>query len=304
MLLPHAPHQWMLTAALALYGVFSGAMNVSMNAQAVALEQRSGRAIMSSFHALFSFGGMAGSALGAVFASQHISPAVHFAAAGTLFAVAALPMGGALISSDRGQPGQPVFAKISRPLLGLGALAFCILLNEGALADWSSVYLRRSLGTSEGTAAIGYSVFSFAMAFGRLVGDWTTERFGGVAIVRAGALAAAGGMTFALAWGTPLAAFVGFALTGAGFSIIVPLAFGAAGRTGGSAGAGLAAVNTAGYLGFLSGPAVIGFTAEFTGLRLALTIVVILSVLVALLARAVAVPLGASPVAAQEPVLQ
>ena len=303
-LLPHAPNQWFLTFALAIYGVFSGAMNVSMNSQAVVVEQVYGRAIMSSFHALFSLGGMTGSALGGLAAGRGISPQTHFVISAVLFIAAAVAAGGLMMTGDKGRPGQPVFAKLSRPMIGLGCLAFCVLLNEGAMADWSSVYLRRSLGTGEGVAATGYAVFSFAMAFGRLLGDWMTERFGRVNIVRVGGTLAALGLGIALVVGTVPATLAGFIATGAGFSVIVPLTFGAAGRNGESAGVGLAAVNTAGYLGFLSGPAIIGFAAELSSLRAALGIVVLLSIFVALLARTVSIPAGAKVISAREPVLQ
>jgi MFS family permease len=302
--LPLAPNRCALTGALFLFGVCAGAMNVSMNAQAVFLERLGGHAIMSSFHALFSFGGMVGASLGGIAAARHIEPMSHFLIGAAIYTPAALVASPMLLASDKGLPGQPVFARVTRPLVGLGCLAFCILLNEGAMADWSSVYLRRSLLTSEATAATGYAVFSFAMAGGRLLGDVVTERLGRVAIVRYGALLSAFGLAAGLALGNVPATLVAFAAVGTGFSVIVPLAFGAAGRSGGSAGAGLAAVNTAGYLGFLIGPAVIGFSADAVGLRAALVLVVILSLLVSWLAKAVDVPAGAGMPAAQEPVLQ
>jgi MFS family permease len=306
LLLPLTPNRWWLTAALVVFGICSGAMNVSMNAQAVFLEQRGGRAIMSSFHALFSLGAMAGAALGGFAAAQGMTPWRHFAIGAAIYIMAALVSGPMLFGSDRGQPGQPAFARITRPLAGLGCLAFCILLNEGAMADWSSVYMRRSLLTSEATAATGYAAFSFAMAAGRLAGDWMTEHFGRVSIVRFGASLAACGLFLGLIFPSVGATLAAFIAVGAGFSAIVPLAFGAAGRNGASPGAGLAAVNTAGYLGFLSGPAIIGLSANLIGLRASLGIVVVLSVLVASLARVVAVPISKSGVvsSAQEPVLQ
>jgi MFS family permease len=304
LLMPLAVNRWWLTGALFVFGVFSGAMNISMNAQAVFLEQRLGRAIMSSFHALFSFGGMAGASLGGFAAARGIGPSRHFAVGAGIYIVAGVLCGPMLLGSDRGRPGQPAFAPLTRPLAGLGCLAFCILLNEGAMADWSSVYMRRSLLTSEATAATGYAAFSFAMAAGRVAGDWMTERFGRVAIVRFGALVAAVGLGLGLAFPSVYSTLCAFVAVGAGFSVIVPLAFGAAGRNSSSAGAGLAAVNTAGYLGFLSGPAIIGLTAEVAGLRASLGIVVALSVVVALLARVVAVPSGTTLSSAQEPVLQ
>ena len=299
-----APGRFWLTGALVIFGVFSGAMNVSMNAQAVALEERYRRAILSTFHALFSLGGMAGAALGGIAAGNGISPFAQFAGSAIVFAGFALAVAPMLIKSDKGRPGQPVFARITQPLLGLGCLAFCILLNEGAMADWSSVYLHRSLAAPESVSAAGYAVFSFAMAGGRLAGDWMTNHFGRVPIVRFGALLSAVGLLAGLALATIPATFIAFGAVGAGFSVIVPIAFGAAGRNGASAGAGLAAVNTAGYLGFLSGPAIIGFTANAIGLRSALLIVAALSILVSLMARAVALPSGVSPQPAQEPVLQ
>ena len=303
-LLPLAGTQWLLTGALAIFGIFAGAMNVSMNAQAVFLEQQYGRAIMSSFHALFSLGGMSGASLGGFAAAHGMPPRLHFAIGSVTYAITALAAGPMLLSADKGRKGAPVFARLSRPLLGLGCLAFCILLNEGAMADWSSVYLRRSLQTTEATAAAGYAVFSFAMAGGRLLGDWITERTGRVHIVRYGASVAAVGLGIGLFLGNVPATFAGFAAAGAGFSVIVPLTFVAAGRNTASAALGLAAVNTAGYLGFLSGPAVIGFTANTFGLREALFLVVFLSLLVASLAQVVHIPEGAHAAREEEPVLQ
>jgi MFS family permease len=288
--LPLAWNQLSLALALFVFGFFSGAMDVAMNAQAVVLEQRYGRPILSSFHALFSLGGMSGAALGGVAAAYGLLPLAHFSWAVLLYVPVGLLAGQMLVRGDKGLPGHPVFARITRPLLGLGCLAFCILLNEGAMADWSSIYLRRILLTSESTAAVGYAVFSFAMAGGRLAGDWVTERFGRVPVVRTGGSIAGIGLAAGLAAQNVPATFLGFAAAGIGFSVIVPLVFGAAGRHGSSAGAGLAAVTTVGYFGFLVGPALIGLTADHTGLHAALFLVVVLSLIVSALARAVALP--------------
>lgn len=131
-----------------------------------------------------------------------------------------------------------------------------------------------------------------------------TEHFGRVTIVRYGALIAAAGLALGLAFPSVPSTLSAFIAVGAGFSVIVPLTFGAAGRNSPSAGVGLAAVNTAGYLGFLIGPAIIGLSADAIGLRASLGIVVALSVLVSSLASVVAVPSGATLTSAHEPVLQ
>ena len=151
------------------------------------------------------------------------------------------------------------------------------MISEGAIADWTPIYLASVLGSRTGVAAAGYAVFSAAMTIGRLSGDWLTVRMVGTArLMRIGALLAAAGLSAALLIGTVPAALAGFVCVGAGFSVAVPLVFSAAGRLDSqSAGPGLAAVTTAGYLGFLAGPPIIGVVAEAFTLPLAMSIVVV-----------------------------
>ena len=285
-----APNLFFLVPALVLIGASNGGLDVSMNAQAVAIEEGYGRPIMSSFHAAWSFGGLAGAALGGFLASHGVGPLPHFSAVAVLAAIAFFAAYGALLPShaDASEEGTPAFARPTRALLGLGVISFCVLLGEGAMGDWSAVYLDNTLRTGPGFAAAGYAAFSLAMAFGRLFGDKFTERLGPARLVRSCGALAAVGLGVALAAGQPLVALVGFACAGAGFSIVFPAALSAAGRTEGmAAGPALAAVSTTGYTGFLVGPPFIGFTAELTGLGGALYLVVALSVLVVLFAGAV-----------------
>src|SRR5262249_4228588 len=173
-----------------------------------------------------------------------------------------------------------------RALLLLGVAAFFTLLAEGAAADWSAVYLSRSLGATAGVAALAYTGFSVAMLTSRAVGDRLNGSLGPAARGRGGGLLAAGGITLALVIGSTPAALVGFAAMGAGLGVVVPVLFRAAGSTTGvAAGVGIAAVSTLGWLGFLAGPAAIGFAAAIVGLRTALAIVVVATAMVALLAR-------------------
>lgn len=292
-LLALAPSLPLLVLALVLNGITVGALDVAMNAQAVVVEKEYGRPIMSSFHAAFSFGGLAGAASGGLVASLEVGIAPHLFGVAVLMAIAAVVAYRALlpasadVSADVAGEGS-AFARPTRALVGLGIVAFCVLLGEGAMADWSAVYLRGTLETGPGFAATGYAAFSLAMAAGRLSGDRLTERLGSARLVRGGAILAAGGLGLALAIGQPLIALIGFACAGAGFSIIFPAALSAAGRTGETAtGPAIAAVSTAGYLGFLVGPPAIGFVAELLGLGIALYIVVLLSATVAVLARSV-----------------
>lgn len=272
-----------LLLALTVLGVTHGAMDVAMNAQAAEVERAYRRPIMSSFHALFSFGGMAGAGVGGVMAHIGVEPLSHLCGVALLAAGGVLGASRWLFSADEnGVSREAVFALPHRSLLGLGVIAFCVMLGEGAMADWSAVYLRQTLQTDAGVAAAGYAAFSLAMALGRLMGDRLTARLGSVVMLRLGGSLAAFGLGVSLIANRPTVVIIGFALVGAGFSIIVPLVFSHAGGSRiGSPGTAIAAVSTIGYFGFLVGPPLIGWAAEFLTLRGALCIVVILSLMIA-----------------------
>jgi len=273
-----------LGALLFVFGLTAGAMDVAMNTQAVDVETAYRRPVMVSFHALFSLGGMIGSGMGGVAAAARIDPFIHLTMAGLLLAIALvfatrslLPdLPGAMLARSRARVAMT-------PLLGLAVIAFCILVGEGAMADWTAVYLTHMTGP--GTAAAGYASFSLAMAGGRFAGDWLRGQLGSVALVRWGGLIAAAGLGAGLLSGGVNGALIGFACAGAGFSTIFPIACSAAGRKAGvNAQAGIATVTGFGYLGFVSGPPLIGLLAQMFSLRIALGLVVILSAVAALLA--------------------
>ncbi|MDF2753460.1 MAG: ybjJ [Gaiellaceae bacterium] len=275
-----------LGAALFLFGAGFGAVNVAANAQGIALERLSERSILSSFHAAFSFGGLAGAGLGAIAAAAGIDPLEHFGAIAVAIALSALAAGGRLLPPDADdRETTPILARPQRSLLVLGAAAFFTLMAEGAAADWSAVYLSDSLGAGAAAAALGYTAFSLAMAASRVFGDRLNTRLGPVALARGGGLLAASALTLALVSGSTVVALAGFAAMGAGLGVVVPVLFRAAGSTPGvSAAAGVAAVSTIGWFGFLAGPPAIGVTADAVGLRSSLVIVVAATLGLALLA--------------------
>jgi MFS family permease len=275
-----------LAAALFAFGAGFGALNVSGNAQGLALERLYGRSILSSFHAAFSFGALAGAGLGAVAAGLAIGPREHFGVLAVALVLTGLATAHLLLprAADDARPTRTL-VRPPRALLVLGAAAFFTLLAEGAAADWSAVYLSDTLGSTAAVAALGYTAFALAMASSRTVGDRLNGRFGPVALVRGGGLLAASGLAFALVTGSTAAALVGFAAMGAGIGVVVPVLFRAAGSTPGvSASAGIAAVSTVGWLGFLAGPGAIGIASGAVGLRTALGLVVLAALTLALLA--------------------
>src|SRR6202451_361518 len=253
-----------------------------VNTPAVVLEKRYQPHIMSPFHALFSLGGMAGSALGGWVASHAVPAGIHFWVSGIALAATSLVAFGWLpLPSAPGDAGKVASGGTIMWSVQLGALAllaFSIMLVEGAIADWSAIYLRTSVLTGPGLAALGYAVFSGAMAGGRLTGDYLTGKLGRGHLVCYGALLAAAGLAFVLLFGNAGWALVGFTCAGAGLATIIPNTFAAAGNIEGSApGPSLAVVTTAGYVGFLAGPPLIGFVAQLSTVRAALWILVVLS---------------------------
>ena len=280
-----------LFAALILFGAMAGTNDVAINAQGIAIEKATASPTMSRFHAMFSIGGMVGASLGGLVAARNIAAPFHLAVASALFLVLSLLTAPWLFEArdNRKELSQSLRpSRIPPVLIMLAALGFCMFLSEGAIADWTGVYLKQDLSANPGLAAAGYAIFSTGMALFRLLGDAIATRLGPVRTVRAGALVAAAGLTLALTATSPLSALPGFALTGAGFSVIVPLVFAAGGRVRSvGSGAGIAAVSGSGYIGFLFGPPLIGLIAQGTSLRIALFVVVALSLLAASMANAV-----------------
>jgi MFS family permease len=271
---------WVFALCLFLFGIAHGSVDVAMNAQAVQVERKYRRPIMSSFHALFSIGGLSGAASGGLIAALGWKPTNHFflvAVAMGILSVVVLPH--LLPTIETRTVGSRTFALPSKTLIGVGVIALCIMMGEGAMADWSAVYLRRVVETCEGIAAMGYAAFSIAMAAGRIVGDRVIARFGPENLVRAGGGLAAAGLLVALLVPSPAFVLIGLACVGAGFATIVPMAFSAAGNARDvSPGVAIASVTTMGYLGFLLGPPLIGFLAQGVGLRAALGVIVLTSV--------------------------
>lgn len=277
------PNVLTLAATLLYFGAMLGAVDVAMNAHAVEVERRDGRALMSGFHGLFSIGGLVGSALMSALLALGLPLSAGALAIALLLALIVLGQCGNLLSHVDDVARPAVKFRLPRGLvLLLGALCFVSFLAEGSMLDWSAVLLRDFRGFSAASAGIGYACFSVAMAAGRLAGDRVVGRLGPVRAVRAGASTAAVGFLLAAMAPWPPISLFGFALIGLGASNIVPVMFSAAGRLPGNPPAiSIATVTTLGYAGLLSGPALIGFLAHASNLPVALAVVAGMLLLVA-----------------------
>ncbi|WP_067679199.1 MFS transporter [Nocardia miyunensis] len=289
-----------LAVALLLFGTGNGALDVSMNAQAVQVERAYPRPIMSAFHAMFSCGGLAGSLVGAATMHRGWDIRITMTAAGAIGLLMLalciprlLPRGesdsGATTSIEDSAEPPGVRRSASLRVLALAAIAFGFLLTEGVANDWSALQARDHLGVSDATAALAFGAFSTTMTAGRFTADRVSARFGRVAVVRWGAVLAAVGLALVVSsiWLVPT--LLGWALLGIGLAGGVPQIFSAAGNLGTrSAATDMSRVFGLGYLGFLAGPSVIGWLADLGSLTAALIFPLVLILVCAASARIVA----------------
>lgn len=280
-----APSMLSLAIALALFGASMGMLDCAMNIQAVLVEKATDAAVMSGFHGMYSLGGIAGAAGMTALLSLGMAPL-----SASLVVVALVIAGLAWAGKDFLRLGSerdgPLFAVPRGIVLFLGALCFIVFLTEGAMLDWSAVFLVLARDIDPAMAGLGYAAFAATMTVGRLTGDALVNRLGGMRIVLFGGGCAAVGLALALLLPGWPAALVGFALVGAGCSNIVPVLFSAVGRQQRMPQASaIPAMVSLGYAGILLGPATIGFLAHWSNLSWALGSLVLLLLFVSVSGR-------------------
>jgi predicted MFS family arabinose efflux permease len=265
-----------LVASLLIFGAGVGCLDVSMNIQAVIVERASGQTMMSGFHGLFSLGGIAGAAGVTMLLGAGASPLT--AVCWVIAAIAvALGLSVSRLLPYGSKTDGPAFAIPHGIVLFIGALCFILFLTEGAVLDWSAVFLTSVRGMDASHAGLGYAAFAFTMTIGRLTGDRVVRRVGPIRIVILGALCAAGGVALATLIPSWQMALLGYALVGVGCSNIVPVLFSSVGRqTVMPENVAVPAITTLGYAGILVGPAAIGFVSHYANLQTAFMILVVL----------------------------
>lgn len=285
-----APHVALLALMLFLFGAAHGAMDVTMNTWATEVEREMKRPVMSSFHAMWSLGAVIGGLSGYVALRLEFGPGLHFLLAGG--AVSSLFLWFAAIGwqSDL-HPGADHGPLLVRPkglLFFVGLMAFGAAMGEGAMADWSALYMVRVVEVPEAEAALAFSVFATAMVLMRLAGDQVIRRLGPVRTARAAGSVACLGAFLVVVFASPWMSLFGFALMGLGYAVIIPVAFSrAANDPEMSPGKAIASVSTLSYGGILLGPPLIGFVAEATNLRIGFALLAGLALLIVFFAGSV-----------------
>ena len=264
-----------LALALLCFGFGLGGLDAAMNAQAVEVEARSARPLMSGFHGMFSIGGLTGSLGFTLLLASGLSvTGAAFVVTAIFLAIWLTHLRGLLPGleprSEAGTTPSSLRLALHPAVLLIGGLCFIGFLGEGATLDWSALFLHgKGLPTAYG--GIGYAAFSVTMATGRLTGDRLAHRWGPVRLLRGSAIFAALGWAVAVLLPGP-AAVIGFALVGLGAANIVPLLFGAVARVPGvSTSVSIPLITALGYAGMLCGPALVGFAAAATSLSTALS---------------------------------
>jgi predicted MFS family arabinose efflux permease len=256
-----------LAVVLLGFGASLGSLDVAMNIHAVEVERAGDRPLMSGFHALFSIGGFAGSALMTLLLSSHVPPLASTLCCAAIMLVMVLIAWPRLLTGAQGEKG-PLLAMPRGIVLLIAGLAAAAFLAEGALLEWSALLITSTGLTSAAKGGVGYMLFAIAMTVGRLTGDAVTARIGDRATLFWSGILAVAGFVVLLTAPVAALAMAGFLLIGLGASNIVPVLFRKAGsQTVMSPALAISAMTTAGYAGILAGPAAMGFVSKAVGLH-------------------------------------
>jgi MFS family permease len=274
-----------LAGLLFAYGIAIAWMDVSMNTQAVLVEQQARRPLMSGFHAWFSVGGLAGAGTSALVA-RSVSPAPHFAVTAACLALLAALVAPRMAHGDADDSHSGLrLQRIPVALVPLALLIFCGLVGEGAAESWSGVYLNETIHVTKQLVPAGFAAFSLMMAIGRFFGDAAQARVGARRLVCGSGVVAAAGMALAVAWESPGPVIVGFGLLGLGLAPVYPSVMSAAANAGVvRAGEAVALMGMVGWASFLISPPLVGGVADALSLRIALGAIAAVVFLVAPLA--------------------
>jgi len=279
---------WTLVAAIIFFGAIHGGIDVAMNAWAAEVERKSKRPLMSSFHAMWSLGSGIGAGFGVLLTTHKFGVEAHFTIISVVVFLITLSILAIPFQSETKQKNKdaPFISIPKGPLLAVAFITFFASLGEGAVADWSAIFLIDVASVEEGTAALGFAAFSICMFSMRLMGDKIVSIIGPSKTARYSGLVALIGATILVTFESFIPLVIAFSLIGLGIAVIIPLAFSrAANDKNISQGTAIASIATLGYGGMLIGPLFVGFIADATSIKTSFLIFPILAFLVFALSK-------------------
>ena len=279
---------WTLVAAIIFFGAIHGGIDVAMNAWAAEVERKSKRPLMSSFHAMWSLGSGIGAGFGVLLTTHKFGVEAHFTIISVVVFLITLSILAIPFQSETKQKNKdaPFISIPKGPLLAVAFITFFASLGEGAVADWSAIFLIDVASVEEGTAALGFAAFSICMFSMRLMGDKIVSIIGPSKTARYSGLVALIGTTILVTFESFIPLVIAFSLIGLGIAVIIPLAFSrAANDKNISQGTAIASIATLGYGGMLIGPLFVGFIADATSIKTSFLIFPILAFLVFALSK-------------------
>jgi MFS family permease len=285
-----AQNAWQLALGLVSFGIFGNLANISINTQGVYTEALFKKAIMSSFHGMWSLAGFTGALVGLGMLAFKIATYIHFVIVAVLVLIIVLFNAKYLIKSkEKAKTNKKkLFSKPDKSLMLLGVIGFCSMASEGIMFDWSGVYFKDIVKAPESLIIIGYTSFMIMMATGRFLGDWLINKLGRITVMQVSGVMISFGLYMAVIFPYIIPCTIAFMTIGLAVSSVIPTLYSIAGKHPTiPTGEALTAVSSVSFLGFLIGPPIIGYISELFGLRYSFAFIGIFGILIAFLVKRV-----------------
>lgn len=285
-LIGNAPNVFVLTICMFFFGSAGNMTNIAINTQALALEKFYGKIIISSFHGMWSVAGLGAAALGTYLIGKAFPVSLHFLISASIALVCFIAGSSWLVKElPRQAEKRNLFTRPDKAFVGLGMIAFCSMICQGAMFDWSGVYFKKVVTNNPAYIGIGYTAFMVSMTFVRFITDWLTQRIGFAKIMMVCGAFITSGLLVNVFWPSLVPATIGMLFVGIGVSPAVPLVFSAAGKVSKlSPSIAIAAVSSIGFIGNLVGPPIIGFIAGLSSLKISFAFLSMFGIAIAALA--------------------
>ncbi len=282
---------WHLTVGLYFLGMTANLINISVNTQGIGVERLYGRTIIPTFHGLWSLAGFTGGLLSTLMVNFSVTPLWHFVVIYCIALLILFTMQPLLLPRDAAirkvgvQKKSGFFTKPDRFIFTLGVVVFGSMICEGTMFDWSGVYFEQVIKPDVKYIRLGYIAYMCAMAMGRFSAEKLVARFGIIPVIRISGIVIACGLLLSVIFPYLITATVGFLLVGFGTSSVVPLCYSMVGKSKTMLpGIALTTVATIGFMGFLIGPPIIGFIADWLSMRWSFVVIAIIGLTPTLMA--------------------